>query len=453
MLIRFIVSNFKSFKDKTLFKPIAKNSYKRLQDEVYNMGMDLGILRASAIYGANASGKTNLFDAVQTLHSIVTKGSSEYKEIIHLPKFKINNNYLTKPTSFEIEFLKNENIYFYTLIIKDGRIISEKLVANPNINDQLIFERLLTDDNKIVLKINRNKINSAKERDKLLIDVLTELLTNTQPFLLEGYNRKMDELIEPFEWFSKNLHFIGTNHQDQPIINYIATDKFASIARSLIGAINLGISNIKVALTPIDEFFGESDKLKKSEIIEKFKDSLPFGINFERNKTIYNAFRKKDSESILIAKLIIEHTSVEETEKDIPFEFNEESLGTQKIFQLLPAIIGSVLEEKVFFIDEIESSIHSVLIYELLKIYLEAGSQYKGQLLFTTHECNLLDLDLIRQDAIWFTEKSNDGYTEIYSLSDFKPRFDKDIRKGYIQGKFTRIPFFTEPLTLEWNEK
>ena len=83
---------------------------------------------------------------------------------------------------------------------------------------------------------------------------------------------------------------------------------------------------------------------------------------------------------------------------------------------------------------------------------MSAGSNHKGQLIFSTHECNLLDLNLLRQDEIWFAEKDYNGISHIYSLSDFKPRYDKDIRRGYLDGQFTTIPFFTHPADLNWNK-
>ena len=87
---------------------------------------------------------------------------------------------------------------------------------------------------------------------------------------------------------------------------------------------------------------------------------------------------------------------------------------------------------------------------ELVLLYLMAGARSRGQLIFTTHECNLLDLDILRKDEIWFTEKDEGGVSHIYSLSDFKPNYDKDIRKGYLAGQFTSIPFFTNPKELKW---
>lgn len=118
---------------------------------------------------------------------------------------------------------------------------------------------------------------------------------------------------------------------------------------------------------------------------------------------------------------------------------------------MLPSIISSIVTGAVYVFDEIEKSIHPSIIRKLLEIYLEAGSEFAGQIIFSTHECNLLDLNLLRQDEIWFAEKDNDGVSHIYSLSDFKPRFDKDIRKGYLEGQFSDMPFFTEPETLNWN--
>lgn len=191
--------------------------------------------------------------------------------------------------------------------------------------------------------------------------------------------------------------------------------------------------------------FGKSDEAIKKEIIESInEDNEP--IEYKKNSRVYTIY--KEGEDYYVTRLVTIHGS---KSKDVQFDLDEESTGTQRIIEMLPSIISSIVTGAVYVFDEIEKSIHPSIIRKLLEIYLEAGSEFAGQIIFSTHECNLLDLNLLRQDEIWFAEKDNDGVSHIYSLSDFKPRFDKDIRKGYLEGQFSDMPFFTEPETLNWN--
>ena len=132
----------------------------------------------------------------------------------------------------------------------------------------------------------------------------------------------------------------------------------------------------------------------------------------------------------------------------IDFEPEEQSDGTRRLLDLIPAIHYVSNKPAVFFIDEIDRSLHPTMVKELLRYFMEHPA--KGQLIFTTHESNLLDLEIFRQDEIWLTEKNKLGATTIYSLSDFKPRYDLDIRKGYLAGRFGAIPFLGNLNDLNW---
>jgi len=443
MLIKFAVSNFKSFKDETEFVMIA-DKYKRFPEHIYNTPLGLGLLRTCAIYGNNASGKSNFLEAIKTLHSIITKGSLYFKENMLLPKFKLDKAYLKKPTVFKIDIFQNNIRYSYYLELDYGLIRLERLQkVNRDGSFELIFERKFNGEKYSDISFGQKNLD---KKAKMRLEIFSEILPDNQPFFLEGYNRKIEQFKEPFEWFLYKFVYMGPNHVHQPLIHEFATNKnFANYAKQIISYLNLGISNVGIISVPINEFFGESDVIKKYEIIERLKINPKAGINFERNKTLYSA-HYNDHEEIIISKLVLQHSSNDNT---IPFDFSEESLGTQRLFQIIPSVISAIEDGAVYFIDEIESSIHSILIYDLIKKYLEAKHR-KGQLIFTTHECNLLDLDLLRQDEIWFMEKTSSGNSQMYSLSEFKPRFDKDIRKSYLQGQFSYIPFFNNDLNIKW---
>ena len=151
---------------------------------------------------------------------------------------------------------------------------------------------------------------------------------------------------------------------------------------------------------------------------------------------------------VFVKQLKTEHQAGETNIVD--FDIEEESDGTIRLLDFVPAFRDLVGEEKVFIIDEIERSIHPLLIKELVKKF-SVDSKTKGQLIFSTHESNLLDQNLFRQDEIWFVEKDKSGKTDLYPLSDFKIHNTIDIRKGYLAGRYGSIPFLANLKDINWH--
>jgi uncharacterized protein len=448
MIIKFIVSNFKSFKEKTEFNMIAGN-YKKHDEHVYKSTIGLDLLRTTAIYGNNASGKSNFINALDKLQDIVLDGTLDSKEKIYISTFKLDEVSQNMPTVFEIEFLKNNKRYSYSITIKQSKILQEWLyIVTKNGGTETIFERTII-EGKTNLKIGESK--KLDQKEKLRIEIYSEELRDNQPFILEGNNKKIESIKEAFDWFYSDLRFMKVGSKYSGLAHKFDSEKeVMEYAKQIINSINIGICDLSVDKMPIEDFFSESDAGQKKEIIEALnkenKDGV--GIRFDRNEIDYNAYRG-DNSKIFVSKLTTKHIS---RTKDFQFELKDESDGTRRILNLLPLIIKAIIQNGIIVVDEIESSIHPVIIKELLKLYLDAGNTFGGQLIFTTHECHLLDLDLLRQDEIWFVEKNECGESVVYSLSDFRPRFDKDIRKGYIDGQFSKIPFLTHPTNLNWHE-
>ena len=168
--------------------------------------------------------------------------------------------------------------------------------------------------------------------------------------------------------------------------------------------------------------------------------------------------RSKRGEELIVVeeddKIWVKSLSLEHTGKNgniAIFGLEEESDGTIRLLDFVPAFRDVITKNKVFVIDEIERSIHPLLIKELLKKF-SSDTETKGQLIFTTHESNLLDQEIFRQDEIWFTEKDDNGSTDLYSLSDFKEHKTIDIRKGYLNGRYGSIPFLGNLEDLNWHK-
>lgn len=447
MLVRFIVENFRSFNYKNELLMIA-GSYKRLNEHVFTSSSGLELLRSSAIYGANGSGKTNLIKALAVLQKIVTSGPSDPKSPLILPYFKLDKASKNLPTKFEIEFINKGIRYSYSISILHGRIIQEWLYILKGKNEVInIFERT-NDGTGTNLKFGAKK--KYGEEDKIRQKIYKEILRENQSFLSSGHSINIEELKDPYDWFEDKLTIISHDSKFSPLIHWLASKpSFLNFTKQIINKLTIGISDIEVESVPVNDFFGDSDKEIKEKIVQPFNstdEATVGGINFTKNEISYSAYKNANND-LVIGKIVTKHFSKGE---DVTFDLFEESDGTQRILDLLPAILLGMSDDNVFVIDEIESSIHPVIIKELVKLFLIGGKGRAGQLIFTTHECNLLDLDLLRQDEIWFMEKNETGESSLYSLSNFKPRFDKDIRKGYLEGQFSKIPFLSHPLTLNW---
>ena len=178
--------------------------------------------------------------------------------------------------------------------------------------------------------------------------------------------------------------------------------------------------------------------------LEKGKRAL---IGSNDNRVGY-AFEKDKKGLVEAFKLVTIHKN--KKGENIEFEMIEESDGTRRLIDFIPMLVDLTKNDSVYLIDEIDRSMHPILTKGIMEFFLNINKETKGQLIVTTHESNLLNLDLFRNDEIWFVEKNEHGASHFYSLLEFKPRNDKDIKKGYLNGRFGAIPFLTNPSDLNW---
>lgn len=443
MLIYFSVSNYKSFREKADFNMIAAPRYDNnmTQDHVFR-GYTPPLLRTSAIYGSNGAGKSNFLEALGTLKRIVCGRyyrTATYETMYH----KLDIAYKDKPTEFEAEYMSNGKRYVYHLSTISGRIIEEWLtIVDINGNQTPIFSRE-TIGGRVIISMPSTE---GDEKEKIRLEVYAEELGKRRfkTFLEYGANRDIEELIDAFNWFDKQLDVIKAGAHLIDRLTFFSDPQMRKLAIDMIHALDLRISDIKVVSAPFDDMFSDMvfPKSSKQDIKERV-DNDSTAVIVQRDGLEFQVY--KDAEGNLMAgRIITIHNN------GVEFELNEESTGTRMILDMIPAFVSSIIGKKTVIFDEIEVNKHPELTKELIIIYLIAGGNHEGQLIFTTHECNLLDLDILRPDEIWFVEKDDDEASHIYSLSDFKPHYDNDIKRGYLAGKFSRIPFFADPKQLKW---
>jgi uncharacterized protein len=442
MLIRFTVSNFLSFKDETEFNMLT-GEVKRHPHHVYKRE-HFEVLRAAAIYGANGAGKSNLIKAISFLKVLILGGDvlNSYE------KFKLSKESSKKTSEMGIEFEINETTYAYGIVFDHSRIVEEwlyKVNFNKG-NDEMIFERKTDDEG--INKLNFSAKYTQTEKDKYFIEFYEkELLTPSKSFISTTKNEHFEEIASIKEWFFENIIVVLPNYRPSQMYGSLFIQpELRALYSKMMAQFDTGLVSIDFKKKPLDAFDTELINKEKVEKLEKTFRENPKNIRVETGEKSVNIYSYENGK-IYQNELICYH---EIDGEKIELSLDEQSDGTIRLLDFLTILFLIGTEDKVFIIDEIDQSIHPSLSKEFTRLLMEMQN-LKGQIIFTTHESNLLDFDIFRQDEIWFAEKDEDGATKFHPLSDFKIRYDLDVRKGYLNGRFGAIPFLGKTEKLNWD--
>ncbi len=418
MLIEFSVENFRSIKEKVTLSMVSSSDKSLVNNLIKTDVLKKdSLLRSAVIYGANASGKSNLILAFAFLsHLVMTSHKNQKDAKINVSSFKLDKDYLSKPSKFEVIFIKNKNRYVYGVSATSEKIIDEYLYYYPKGRKAIIFERSNTND--FYFTIDNNLQEFLKDRT---LDNVLYLSNSTQ--------LKYEKSFEAFDWFKDNLRII--NIEENPLlteftINLLNKDEKSKelILKALSNA-DLGIEDIKASVENVS--------------IENLPSTFPSELK------AYISEIKGDIKNINI-KTTHKGNKGKDTEFDVQFEFDEESGGTQKMFFLIGPLIDVLSNGRILIVDELDIKLHYKLIQFLIKLFHDPNQNMNNaQLIFTTHNTILLDMNLFRRDQIWFTDKNPDvGSTDLYSLVEFNLRKKENIQKGYQAGRFGAVPFIVE---------
>ena len=443
MLVRFVLENMFSFGKRKEFSTIPNSRLKTLNSHIYNRD-GFEVLKLSSIYGANGSGKSNLIKSLDFLKRLVTLEDMPFAYKNN--RFKFTDD---KKQILVIEFVQNKNGFLYGLEIDDNKIVTEELYISGlgKKEDLLLFERK-TENERTQIKFfdEFEKDEKSKVIKEVLIEEFVRIDKPIIKLLANRENENLREIKNAFAWFEETLQIITPQSKPIALAHRIEKDKsFKEFAEDLMCTFNIGIKSLNTEKTNIYDFFGQDNSNEIEDLItriEKSKNKI-IGLQTRRGEEIIVA---KEGDDYIVKTLELEHEANNITKT---FSLEEESDGTVRLLDFVPAFKNILFDDKVIFVDEIERSIHPLLIKELIRKFSEQ-EETKGQLVFTTHESNLLDQNIFRQDEIWFSEKDFEGATDIYSLSDFKEHKTIDIRKGYLNGRYGSIPFLSNLKDLNW---
>ncbi|MEZ0295579.1 MAG: ATP/GTP-binding protein [Candidatus Methylacidiphilales bacterium] len=421
MLLDFQVSNFRAFAKPALFSLAASNyDASSLPGNMITPKLPgisrIKFLRGAAVYGANASGKSNLIRAIFYLKRLVRQSykSERGEELPHDP-FLLNETSKHEPTLIAIRFVAKGIRYHYELAFTAQRVLEESLSAFPNGIAQLWFRRQWDEE-------KNDYVYSPDKSEYFIIRSIDKETSKENALFLStlGNLTNHPKIGDVYDWFRNRLAVINLSESSElehaNTLNRFKKDK-QGILRFLKQA-DLGITDIN---------------LQKKPLPEKILESLPEELQKQTRGEYVD--------------VIFSHRG--EGGKEYNLGLEDESVGTGRFFALIGAWMDLIEDGKVLFLDELETSLHPLLTRELVRMAMDPNINTKNaQIIFATHDPLLLDRTLLRRDQIWLTEKTDEGDSILYALSEYKnaPNNRESLVRGYLSGRYGGVPFIPEGL-------
>ncbi|MBN3921973.1 ATP-binding protein [Nostoc sp. NMS4] len=417
MLIEFSIGNYRSFKEQVTFSMVAANLVakdKHLdENNVFEIDNDLKLLKSAAIYGANASGKSNLATALGFMKWFMINSSKETQstEKIGVERFKLSTETEAKPSFFEIVFFMNGKRYRYGFEATLDKVVSEWLFYVPKSKETKLFERKL-DKISVSKTYKADGIQQKTRHNALFLSVSAQ------------FNVQIAEKI--LDWLANRVKLVSalddSGYQGYTV-SCLMNDENKDEIIQLIKKLDLGFDDVKV----------EESEVTVDSLLLEFPDEINnFILKSPRNKviSIQTMHRKFDDKGNIIST------------KELFNLNNQESEGTQKVFSLAGPLVDTLKNGKVLIIDEFDARIHPLISRAIVELFnSNETNASNAQLIFMTHDTNLLNNKLFRRDQIWFTEKNRYGATDLYSLAEYKIPDNASFESDYIQGRYGAIPY------------
>ncbi len=418
MLVEFRIKNFCSLRDEQVLSLVATKD-KTLQDsntQATGISAAPTVLRSVVIYGANASGKSNLIKALQYMRGVVTESATAIapSQIFGVQPFRLDSDSANQSSEFEVTFLLDGVRYQYGFAMTAQRIVGEHLLVYKAFKPQKWFTRRFDiDTGKDIyefgsgLKGPKNLWEGATRPNALFLSMAVQL--------------NSIDLRPVFEWFSNQLVIFNEQSQLSPQAS-IQMLKHAQGRKDICNFLtnaDLSLSDIEVETRTVP---GQSVHLDL--LVGKTEVRVE---NIEEHKVRFHHVTKHG-------------TAV--------FDLLEESNGTRNLLFLAGPVLNILRKGLTLIIDELDTSLHTLLVRELVRLFHLSDINTKGaQLVFTTHDTSLLDApDLFRRDQVWFVEKNQDQASSLINLTEFSPRKNEALERGYLIGRYGGIPFINDTL-------
>lgn len=442
MILKVSVENYKSFDEREELSMISSSKIQINKDHRIKI-KQVNILKNAVVYGANASGKTNLVDVLRFIKETLS-GGLPVDSVNSFCRKKAENK--EKESVFEIQFTVGDSFYAYGFSV---------VLSNRTITEEWLYELMQNGSarNLFIRKgdaapaLGDGVVPTAAEKNRFLVYAEDFVGHNAQLFL-EDMNRgkrfdsksKLKFFPDVYRWIMQNIIVLYPNTALSSTDLYYNEASLDSISR-LIQTFDTGISKISTKRITVDEL----GKMVPREVLMGIFSTLRQQMQMTSLPELQMSWRIADgffniricgNEEPEITTLVLNHGK-----SFFDFEFGEESDGTKRLFDLVDMLLIS-REDTVYVVDELERSLHPKLTEHFLKLFMEAHKDKRMQLIFTTHEDTIMDQELFRRDEIWFVERDNENSSHIYSLDRFKERYDKKLSKAYLDGRYGAIPVF-----------
>ena len=443
MLIRATVSNFKSFNETAELVMVSSSKIRRKENHVKKVH-GAKVLKYGVVYGANAAGKSNLIDFFSFFQRVLSDGLSVADGDLYCRNAEENRARLS---SFELQFSIGEKVYAYgfTAVLSKHSICDEWLYdiggAKPLgllVRDSTNHGAISTDldlNDQECLRFDTYANDFADERQSLFLAELNRAkrYSPESAFLV---------FVRVFEWLTNNVITVSPTRPPRDA-KYLLSKEGIQKAGRLLGFFDTGVSGIQqqhMKLEAFADIVGKDDLYRiRRDADEKLREVANSKIRgcLQTSDGFYFFDIDKDGISN-VSVLRLRHGNVQSL-----FDFKEESDGTKRLFDLMNILLSEE-DDVVYIVDELERSLHPMLLRRFLELFMEHNADGSRQLVFSTHESSIMSQDIFRRDEIWFVDRGEDGNSRLYSLDRFKDRFDKDIAKAYLDGRYGAIPVFSD---------
>ncbi len=442
MLVQFIVDNYLSFGTRQEFSMFSGKS-RTYQERVKTVN-NKGILKFAALFGTNASGKSNFIKAMSFMDQAVEEGRVPLGNGNKYCRTQANNR--ERASYFEVIIMEQNSFYSYgfEVLLSKGSFTSEWLIKLGSNGDEFpVFSRDLV-ANKTV--IGEQFSSSSERRLQIYADdmqgdssalFLTGMNTNKTSLYKEYPEFSVFQLV--FQWFSKKFAASEPNVPVTSGSTFLVDQKLKEVSALLQSFDTDIVEIVNDVLKP-----GEISPVIQKQLVlfENRANKLFLEESPPKNLTVLlrdkhnfvSISKEADSDAYEIKKIFFRHADGQE------FSIDEESQGTIRIMDLAEILLTT--ESRVFVVDELDRCLHPQVTYEFVRKFLEHAVDHDIQLLVTSHESRLLDFDLLRRDEIWFVEKRK-GESKLYSLEEFNERNDRKIDRAYLDGRYGGVPVFT----------
>ncbi|MDR0247568.1 MAG: ATP-binding protein [Burkholderiales bacterium] len=420
MLVEFRVKNFRSLRDEQVLSLVASKDGTWADTHTFATGLKAtpNLLKSAAIYGANASGKSNLIKALQYMRGVVLESAAiPPGQPFSVQSFRLDAEFGMKPSEFEIIFIVNNVRYQYGFAMTSRRIVHEYLLVYKTSKPQRWFERCLDETTNeyvyefsVLLKGKKDMWRDATRSNALFLSTAVRL---------------NNEALRPvFDWFANDLVILNEQVQLSPqfSIQMLKQPEGRRQICDFLTSADISIANIEIITRKVpaqtvhfDLLTGKAEK--RTEEMEELQ--LQFSHDTNEGKTAI-------------------------------FDWNDESGGTRKLLSLSGPVLDILSKGRTLVVDELDTSLHTLLVRELIQLFhrLETNTGH-AQLIFTTHNTSLLDAHgLFRRDQVWFVEKDAQQASALVALSEFSPRKNEALERGYLIGRYGGVPLLSGGLGL-----